>query len=223
VCGLYLLMPIIAYLRRKPLTGTLDPQWYADDTPREPLTATETALEREGFSPPTRLSAEGARAVAHMSVLRHKDGTTVATVAIIIAATTGRRTRSLLFRSHLADERVMITTNQSSRLFPSMPYHDGMRFLTVRDPAALWTIHQRRLAHARVVPVIPDGDVVGYVNREARRLREAFIAMGYIRKESDGTERVTLLGAALLAWRRTFPWKQMNDWRDARAAAVYLA
>lgn len=179
VFGYYLAMPIIAYLRRQPLGGTIDPQWYADDTPRESLAATETALERIGFSPPTRVSADGARGgVAHMSVLRHKDETTVATVAM----------RSLIFRSHRTDGRVMITTNQTARLFPSMPYHDSIRCATIRDPVALWRVHQRRLQHAPVGAAIADGDVVGYVNREARR----------------------------------FPWTQIANWRDARAAAAYL-
>lgn len=221
VVGFYLWVPLVQYLRRKPLTGTIDPQWQPDPSP---VDSPDTApLERVGFSPPIRLRAEGARSVAHMSLVWHKDETTVATTTTMIADS-GRRNHALIFRSHLSDGRVMITTNQrQGRLFPSMPYHASICCRTVRDPVDLWKIHQRRLEAVQVVNPIPDGDAVAYVNREARRLRDGFIQMGYIRKESDGTERVTLLGAALIAWRRLFPWKQVNQWRDARAAAAYLS
>jgi hypothetical protein len=225
IVAYYGMVPIIHYLRRRPLGGTFDQQWDLASDGEFPV-QTETQLQLVGFSPPTHLYADGATAVAYMSLLRHKDDTTVATATTMIttrAPTAGRRTMALLFRSHCADGRVLITTNQATgRIFPSMPYHDSMRFGDVRDPAALFLLHQRRVAVEHVVNPIPDGDIVAYVNREARRLREGFIAMGYIRKQSDGTERVTLLGSALLAWRRLFPWRQINNWRDARAAAAYL-
>jgi hypothetical protein len=206
VAAYYVLVPVATWMRRRPLGGTDEPQWTLDQLPIGPealayLESTQTALERAGFGPPTRLSTVSGSVVAHRG---------------------GQIRCSLVFRSHMADGRVVLTTNQlSGRRYPSMPYMDGLLFAAVREPRALWEMHQRRIHGQDALRAIADGDIAAYVNREARRIREGLIAMRYVHATPEGSERITLRGAVLIWWRRLFPWKQLNDWRDARAAAAF--
>jgi hypothetical protein len=208
----YFVVPIIVYLRRRPLAEGLVPEWSTTD--HAFFADAETALERRGFSPPTHVSSKGGRFVTHMSILVHRDGLIVATIASIAD---GRR-RAVAFRSHYGDGQMLITTNQSvGRLLPRLSFAHAIRYPAVTAPTSLFEIHQRRLTEVSPAPAVPDGDVLGYANRETRRLRDELKARGYV----DRSERMTLRGTFLMAWRRLFPWKQVNDWRDAQAAARF--
>jgi hypothetical protein len=226
VAAYYVLVPVATWMRRRPLGGTDEPQWTLDQLPIGPealayLESTQTALERAGFGPPTRLSTVSGSVVAHLWLLVQRDERTVATVSAL-SLRGGQIRCSLVFRSHMADGRVVLTTNQlSGRRYPSMPYMDGLLFAAVREPRALWEMHQRRIHGQDALRAIADGDIAAYVNREARRIREGLIAMRYVHATPEGSERITLRGAVLIWWRRLFPWKQLNDWRDARAAAAF--
>jgi hypothetical protein len=208
----YLVVPIIIYLRRRPLAESFAPEWSTTD--HAFFNDTEATLQRSGFSPPTHVSAQGGRYVTHMSILVHRDALTVATIASVAD---GRR-RAVAFRSHYGDGQMLVTTNQSvGRLLPRLSFVHAIPYPAVTDPIALLAIHRRRLTKVSPVPAVPDGDVLGYANRQNGRIRDEFKARGYV----DQTERITLRGTFLMTWRRLFPWKQINDWRDAQAAARF--
>jgi hypothetical protein len=211
---IYLVVPLIVYLRRRPLSEALVTEWSTTD--HAFFNDAETTLQRIGFSPPTHVSSKGGRFVTHMSILLDRGGLTVATIASVAD---GRR-RAVAFRSQFGDGQMLVTTNQSiGRLLPRLSFMHGVRCAGVTDPASLLEIHRRQLAKVSAVAAIPDGDVLGYANRETRRLRDELGARGYV----DEAERITLRGTFLMAWRRLPPWKQINDWSDARAAAAFLA
>ena len=218
----YLIVPIIVYVRRRPMASGLAPEWCETEKPlladdRAFLEGTETALARIGFGPPTRFTSQGARVAVHMSVLLHRDGYTLATIASAV----GRR-RAVAFGTSFGADQKMFTTNQSiSRLFPNMPHVDAIRCASITDPVALFEIHRRRTEKVAAVSAIPDGDVLAHANRETRRVREWLTAIGYVRRATDGSERLTLRGVFLMAWRRLPPWKQINDWRDARSQMAF--
>jgi hypothetical protein len=208
----YCLVPLIVYFRRRPLAEAIVPEWSTTD--HTFFDEAETALLSLGFGPPTHASSKGGRFVTHLSILVHRDGLTVATIA---SAADGRR-RAVEFHSHKGDGQVLVTTNQSiGRLLPRLSFVHTIRYPAVTDPTSLFAIHQRRLTTVSPVPAVPDGDVLGRANRETRRVRDELKARGYV----DETERLTLRGTFLMCWRRLFPWKQINDWRDAKSQMAF--
>jgi hypothetical protein len=168
-----------------------------------------------------------AKMASYLSVQERQDRSAVA-VAMAVQVKASQRTvvRCVLnLRSDFADGRTMFTTNtKTGSAFPRDPSHDALRLPAITDPTKLWHIHQRRVEKrgSAVRPTV-DSDLIGYAKRELEEGQQRWITIGYYRRMSNGGVRPTMRGALLMVWRLLPPWKQINDWRDARAARSQMA
>jgi hypothetical protein len=233
ILGLYVVTPIVIYAQQRspaaddaiaPLADT-DNANLTDES-RSYLDGAEAALQREGFGPPARLVWRGtAKMVSYLSVLEHQDHSAVAVaMAVQVRASSRTVVRCVLnLRSDFPDGRSMFTSNtKTGSAFPKNPRHDSQRFPTMTDPPALWRVHRLRVQKrgATVRPTV-DGDLIGYVKRELEDGQKRWTVIGYYSRMTNGGVRPTMRGALLMVWRLLPPWKQINDWRDAKSQVAF--
>jgi hypothetical protein len=234
----YLGGPLLVYFQQRPRKVDDAAQPLSDQEfgvlsldARSYLDHATSVLQGEGFGPPARaMLRTSSSTVSYLSVLEHRDETTVAVaMAVQVTVKDKHRVRCVLnLRSDFKDGRSIFTSNtKTASAFPRNPRHDGLRFADVTDTVALWRIHQYRVQErARAVPTVRptvNGDLFGYVKRELGEAYQRWCAIGYFQRTSDGGVRPTILGALLMVWRMLPPWKQLNDQADARAATSYRA
>lgn len=132
------------------------------------------------------------------------------------------------FFSRFVDGIELQTSN--FRLVGRTPSRRHVRFLRLPDAARiseLWAIHAFRVAErARTVAVRPltrGADPFAFEAAVAHQTHSHWVATGYYRWVGPDALRHTMRGATLAAWRGLFPWKQVTEWRERRAAARVLA
>ena len=210
--------------------GTLEPlaadrEWRIAPPLLAYMAGAERTLVERGFSAPFRAINGGISAArSFVSFVEHPHH---ATIGFVLVAEGDHLVPSALatFRTDFVDGVQVVTSNaHTATLTPGRAQVLGVRFPDVHDVGALYELHrfrvEERAAAIRVAALSRGGDPIAFQECEARELHELWVRVGYYEPAGPGALRLTRRGACLAAWRGLFPWKQLTNRRDARAAAA---
>jgi hypothetical protein len=139
--------------------------------------------------------------------------------------------KSMVFRTDFADGCSLHTSNVALlHIRPPRPTMHGYRFIRIIDPAALHRVHEaiiERLFERKTRDLVLDskfdGDHIRFARWQAERERAHLVETGYYyHDKASDTLRLTVKGAFLGAWKRSWPWRQFRDRKRDRDAARVL-
>jgi hypothetical protein len=204
-----------------------------DPNVRSFLEQTERTLLAAGFVDPQRIAISTQSPLLGAETLIENPAT--GDLANVVAMLNPRATTmspvvsSVTFRSAFADGTLLQTSNTTNAgYWPDQPRHSNVVIPDVRDPLELYRLHRARVARkAAAVAQTPltrgtsAEQRLAYATRQFLESSNFLIECGY-RKRSPSGVRLTARGAALTAWRRQFPWKQLGERQRRRAAAEVM-
>jgi hypothetical protein len=205
-----------------------DPEYTPDDEAALPPEARALAagLRALGFEnrgtwrPPGGPAASG-----RLALLEHPRTRDAARVLVVTAGT--KVSVTLAFQTRFADGTEVVTANNRVTAgFPVPPEVTAAWLPEVRDPAALFRVHdQLREAVGRANTPVPIGpDPAGYLRDGSTRTHDKWVSAGYYRRDEGARVlRPTWKGAVLVTWRLMWPVKPLFRARRRRATRETLA
>ncbi|HEV7994256.1 MAG TPA: hypothetical protein VGP25_20700 [Gemmatimonadaceae bacterium] len=194
---------------------------------------TESALISDGFVLPQRIAISAESPLPSLeSVLENPVTGDLANVVAMLSKSSTEMSpvvTAVTFRSAFTDGRQLQTSNSTHVGFwPDQPTHDNVVLPDVRDPLELLQLHRARVARrsaaveqTKLTRGTTPEQRLAYATRQQLDSTNFLIACGY-RKRSPQGVRLTARGATLMAWRRSFPWKQISERQRQRAVAAVM-
>jgi len=193
----------------------------------EDLTEIERTVVSRGFSTPFRVEVKLTEEATRIATMfeRASDGTLG--FAFVSASQYTGVSRTTTFETRFVDGIRLYTSNGPNiGATPPRANARPISFPAITDVARLNEIHQfrvrERAATVATIPRTRGADPIAYTDAESREVQDHWMRCGYYRRIANGMLALTWRGAMLSAWRLSFPWKQLNAWRNARQAAAVL-
>ncbi len=191
--------------------------------------ATRDALASHAFAEVGRLQqTNSSKGMAGFVQLLEQPTSSAVCSRLVIAdpASGDLRADLVVFLTERTAGLTLVTSNSTIIApFPPNPRFDTVWFPDVRDPAALYALHEARVAQpgagvSRRTTVA--SHPVDYQRRLETVSKDHMVRCGYWWLDEDHrVYRPTWKGAILMAWRSLPPWRQLIRWqRTRRAAAV---